>query len=223
MKKLSFLLLSIILFTNSFSLTALADKNLFEVNLDGYQLFVLDDFVGEIDKGKVTPLAKAFLEVLRREQQWVFEPRVYVKGNQGYIHIVKENGLNVLYEIKKIENNWHIVNETQKIVNRIPVPKDLLQQTLVELLVDDITDALNKNGYGRLWYRGSESILSIEKAGSGLDFRVKAQVITFEGAHNPPYGEETMVFLVKSGGEVKLLDFKHRDIPKEENMKLKAK
>ncbi len=40
------------------------------------------------------------------------------------------------------------------------------------------------------------------------DFKIK----TFEGAHNPPYGEHTITFRIK-GNDVKMIHYKHRDIP----------
>lgn len=196
----------------------------FDVNITGYRLYVLDDFVELINEEKVTSLSKIFFEILRREQQWVLEPRVYVKGSLGYVHIVKQNGVNVLYHIKKIHENWTILQEEKKVINRIPVPKELLKEVLIERLVEYIGDAvMDYYGEDRLWYRGNEKILSIEKDKEKFEFYVMVQVITFKGAHNPPYGEETMRFRVKGGGEVQLLDFKHRDITDTELSKLKLR
>jgi len=66
MRKLIMLLLSLIILPNSITFPAHAnsDQTHFDINLDGFTLYVLDNFVEEIDKGKVTPLAKTFLEVL---------------------------------------------------------------------------------------------------------------------------------------------------------------
>ncbi|SFH98263.1 MULTISPECIES: DUF3888 domain-containing protein [unclassified Bacillus (in: firmicutes)] len=214
-----------------FSLTSLVHgeekKNIqdyFDVNINGYRVYVLDDFVELINEGKVTSLTKIFFETLRREQQWVLEPRVYVKGNLGYVHIVKQNGVNVLYHIKKIHENWTILREEKKVINRVPVPKELLKEVLLERLVEYIGGAVQDYyGEGRLWYRGSEKILSIEKDEAEFEFYVIVQVITFKGAHNPPYGEETMTFRVKGGGEVQLMKYKHRDISETELSKLKLR
>ncbi|MEH6891226.1 DUF3888 domain-containing protein [Bacillus sp. JJ864] len=223
---------AIIVFTLfMFSLTSFVhceEKNkvqdYFDVNISGSRLHVLDDFVELINEGKVTSLTKIFFEILRREQQWVLEPRVYVKGNLGYVHIVKQNGVNVLYHIKKVHENWTILREDKKVINRIPVPKELLKEVLIERLVEYIGDAVkNYYGEGRLWYRGSEKILTIEKDKVNFEFYVTVQVITFKGAHNPPYGEETMTFRVKGGGEVQLMDYKHRDLSDTELSKLKLR
>ncbi len=48
------------------------------------------------------------------------------------------------------------------------------------------------------------------------------QIQTFEGAHNPPYGEETIIFRIK-GNEIKPIQYKHRNIPEEELEKLKLR
>ncbi|WP_020061329.1 DUF3888 domain-containing protein [Bacillus sp. 123MFChir2] len=222
----------IIIFTLfMFSLTSFVhgeEKNkvqdYFDVNINGYHLYVLDDFVELINVGKVTSLTKIFFEILRREQQWVLEPRVYVKGNFGYVHIVKQNGVNALYHMKNIHENWTILRKEKKTINRIPVPKELLKEVLIERLVEYIGGAV-KDYYGesRLWYRGSERILSIEKDKASFEFYVIVQVITFKGAHNPPYGEETMTFRVKGGGQVQLMDYKHRDLSDTELSKLKLR
>ncbi|ENQ3106473.1 Protein of unknown function [Bacillus sp. 491mf] len=225
-------LVTIVVFTLfMFSLTSFVHgeekKNIqdyFDVNISGARLYALDDFTELINEGKVTSLTKIFFEILRREQQWVLEPRVYIKENLGYVHIVKQNGVNVLYHIKKIHENWTILREEKKTINRIPVPKELLKEVLIERLVEYIGGAVKDYyGEGRLWYRGSERILSIEKDKVNFEFYVIIQVITFKGAHNPPYGEETMRFRVKGGGEVQLLDFKHRDIIDTELSKLKLR
>lgn len=223
---------AIIVFTLfMFSLTSFVhgeEKNkvqdYFDVNISGSRLYVLDDFVELINVGKVTSLTKIFFGILRREQQWVLEPRVYVKGNLGYVHIVKQNGVNVLYHIKKVHEDWTILREDKKIINRIPVPKELLKEVLIERLVEYIGDAV-KNYYDedRLWYRGNEKILSIEKDKVNFEFYVTVQVMTFKGAHNPPYGEETMTFRVKGGGEVQLMKYEHHDLSDTELYKLKLR
>lgn len=199
-------------------------RDYFDVNLNGYNLYVLDNFVEQIQNDKVTSLAKIFLEILRREQQWVFEPRVYVKETQGYVHIVKKNGLNVIYHIKKENGQWKIINKQEKVFDSIPVPKEYLKEVLIERLLDDIEKAV-ESYYGRkkLWYRGFEQILRIEKDETKFEFYVTVRVTTFEGAHNPPYGEETMTFRIKGGGEVELIDYRHRNSPNEELSKLKVR
>ncbi|MGG1660608.1 DUF3888 domain-containing protein [Brevibacillus sp. NRS-1366] len=197
----------------------------FDVNLNGYGIKVLDDFVLEnINKNKITPLTKIFFELLRREQQWIFEPRLYIKGDKAYVHFVKKNGLNVLYSLKKVNESWEVASVQKKTINRIPVPKDLLQQAFIERMVEPISKAISQYyGSGKLWYRGFEKVLSIEKDETHFIFFVTVQVTTFEGPHNPPYGEETIRFRIKGGGEVEQIGYEHRDITKEELSKIQVR
>lgn len=74
----------------------------------------------------------------------------------------------------------------------------------------------------KLWDRGSEKILEIKKDEINSIFYVTVQIQTFEGAHNPPYGEDTITFRIK-GNDVKTIHYKHRDIPEEELKKLELR
>lgn len=116
---------------------------------------------------------------------------------------------------------WKIVDVKRKKINRIPVPKKLLKEALIERMVDPIYKAVESYyGEPKLWYRGDEKVLTI-KNDEG-DFYVTVQVMTFEGAHGPPYGEETITFEIK-GSHIKVINYKHRDIPKEEWTKLQLR
>ncbi|MDA2026932.1 DUF3888 domain-containing protein [Bacillus albus] len=53
-------------------------------------------------------------------------------------------------------------------------------------------------------------------------FYVTVQIQTFEGAHNPPYGEDTITFRIK-GNEIKSIHYKHRNILEEELKKLQLR
>ena len=77
----------------------------------------------------------------------------------------------------------------------------------------------------KLWYRGFENILEIKKDEVNSIFYVTVQIQTFEGAHNPPYGEDTITFrIIKGkGNDVKTIHYKHRDIPEEELKKLELR
>lgn len=55
----------------------------------------------------------------------------------------------------------------------------------------------------------------IERDETNFNLNGTVQVQTFEGAHNPPYGEETITFQIQDN-QIKVADYKHRDIPKEE-------
>jgi hypothetical protein len=46
----------------------------------------------------------------------------------------------------------------------------------------------------------------------GYSFLLKVQVDTFEGAHNPPYGRETVWLEIYPGG-ISVQKFEHQDVP----------
>jgi hypothetical protein len=74
--------------------------------------------------------------------------------------------------------------------------QDLLKRAFIESMLDQITDAVLEKGTGRLWYRGNEKILEIQRPDPHTitSYTVTIQVTTFEGPHNPPYAYETMTF-----------------------------
>jgi hypothetical protein len=201
--------------------TAQAQTNeYFDIDLTGYEGHVFGSF-NQLGY-EITPLAQLYFRIVEQEQEWIGEPRLYTKGNKGYLHLLKKDGTNVLYQVEKqtsgeLKGMWEVVDVKRKKINRIPVPKPLLQEVLISRLLDPISTVVD-----RPWYRGNEKILKIEKDEHTMTYYVTVQVITFEGAHNPPYGEETITFRVK-GSEVEVLDYKHRDIPKEELGKLKLR
>lgn len=110
----------------------------------------------------------------------------------------------------------------RKKFDRIPVPKTLLKEVLIERLIEPISKAVEEYYEPKLWYRGDEKILNIKKDETDNVYYVTVQVQTFEGAHNPPYGEETITFRI-NGNEINVTDYKHRDIPDEEWTKLKLR
>ncbi len=67
-----------------------------------------------------------------------------------------------------------------------------------------------------------KKILEIKTDKTNNIFYVPVQIQTFEGAHNPPYGEDTITFRIK-GNDVKTIRYKHRDIPEEELKKTRIK
>lgn len=200
-------------------------SNDFNVNLTGYEVYSFGDF-NQIGY-KITPLSHLFLGIIQSEQEWIDEPRFYIKGNKGYFHLWKKDGTNVLYTVEKqtsvdLKGMWKIVDVKKKKINRISVPKELLKETLIERLVGPISKALDTYYEPKLWVRGSEKILKIEKDKQHFSFYVTVQVQTFEGAHNPPYGEETITFKIR-GSQIKVINYKHRDIPEKEWTKLELR
>ncbi|WP_099364108.1 DUF3888 domain-containing protein [Fredinandcohnia onubensis] len=193
----------------------------FNIDLTGYtyESLVSLNQLGD----KITPLMQLYLLVIQLEQEWIDEPRFYTKGNKGYVHLWKKDGTNVLYQVEKRPSGmWEIVDIKRKNIDRIPVPKTLLKEVLIERLIEPISKAVEEYYEPKLWYRGFEKIINIKKDESENVYYVTVQVQTFEGAHNPPYGEETITFQIK-GNEIKVSDYRHRDIPEEKWTKLKLR
>ncbi|WP_050803035.1 MULTISPECIES: DUF3888 domain-containing protein [unclassified Paenibacillus] len=54
-------------------------------------------------------------------------------------------------------------------------------------------------------------VVSLErKTQGGFDFICKVAVTTFEGAHNPPYGDDILTLDI-SGGKIHVIKFEHKD------------
>ncbi|WP_142308291.1 DUF3888 domain-containing protein [Bacillus wiedmannii] len=193
----------------------------FDIDLTGYELYSFGDF-NQLGY-KITPLTQLFLGIVQTEGAWIDEPRLYIKGNKGYFHLWKEDGTNVLYTVEKSGDFWRIIDVKRKKINRIPVPKQFLKEVLINLLLEPISKEV-ENYYKepKLWYRGFEKILEIKTDKTNIIFYVTVQIQTFEGAHNPPYGEDTITFRIK-GNDVKTIHYKHRDIPEEELKKLELR
>lgn len=201
------------------------DSEDFDIDLTGYQLYGFGDF-NQLGY-KITPLAQLYFTIIQLEEEWIDEPLLYIKGNKGYVHLWKKDGTNVLYTVEKqtsgmLKGMWKVIDVKRKKIDRIPVPKTLLKDALIEQLVEPIRKAIETYYKPKLWVRGFEKILKIEKDEHGNDIYITVQVQTFEGAHNPPYGEETITFQIK-GSQIKVVDYKHRDIPKEEWTKLELR
>ncbi|SHF95560.1 DUF3888 domain-containing protein [Ornithinibacillus halophilus] len=193
----------------------------FDIDLSGYELHTIGTF--NQPGGKITPRSQLFFHILERKQEWLDEPRFYTKDKKGYVHLWKKDGTNVLYHVtKKPTGMWEIIDIKRKKIDRIPVSKTHLKEILIEQLVDPISKAIEEHYEPKLWYRGLEKITAIKKVETDNVFYVTVQVQTFEGAHNPPYGEETITFRIK-GDEISVTEYKHRDIPEEEWSKLKLR
>ncbi len=142
----------------------------------------------------------------------------------------EDNNLDELYyfdSLNQLSNNINPISQLSFELNQpdrkkpesIPVTKKQLKNVLIERLIDPISQAIhNYYGEDKLWYRGLEKILQIAEDESDNAFLLTVQVQTFEGAHNPPYGEETITFKI-NGSDIKVVEYKHRDIPKEEWLK----
>lgn len=102
----------------------------------------------------------------------------------------------------------------------INLENKLLHDTLLTTLSPFIRDQLsNYYGYIKQFGLYDAEILSIQREREGgYSFRVKVQIETFEHAHNPPYGKETMTFEINPAG-VKAIDFIHEGDKEEEIVK----
>ena len=99
-------------------------------------------------------------------------------------------------------------NDTNAKQNKIE--NKLLLDTLITLLDPYISEAVEQYyGYHKSYGLYDAKILGIsrEKDG-GFSFKVKVQVNTFEEAHNPPYGKETIILGVEVD-KVKVIKFIH--------------
>lgn len=86
----------------------------------------------------------------------------------------------------------------------------LLYDTLITTLDPSIQkEIIQYYGYPKQYGLYDAKILSITREHEGqFSFIAKVQVTTFEHAHNPPYGKETMTFSISPFG-VKTIRFKH--------------
>src|SRR5699024_3272644 len=109
-------------------------------------------------------------------------------------------------------------NDTYAEQNKIDY--NLLSDTLVTLLNPHIAEAVEHYyGYNKSYGLYDIEILSISREEEGgFRFRVKVQVNTFEAAHNPPYGKETIIFEVAID-KVEVIEFIHKGDEKERKIK----
>lgn len=92
------------------------------------------------------------------------------------------------------------------------ISEDVSEQIILRLLHQPTTSAVDTY-YGERRQYWRQDILRVEKIPQSPYFEVVVQVETFCGAHNPPYGIETMTFYVGILGEVQLVSFDHQDDP----------
>ena len=89
---------------------------------------------------------------------------------------------------------------------------DNSQQVILRFLHQPTTEAINSYyGENRQYWR--QEILCIQKATESPYYKVVLRAETFHGAHNPPYGLETLIFYVGPLGQVQLAGFEHQDEP----------
>lgn len=87
---------------------------------------------------------------------------------------------------------------------------DAAEKVILRLLGDSVTAAVDEyyGGHQQYWQK---EVLSIQKVSESPYYEVVIQVETFFGAHNPPFGLETMTFQIDPVGEVQLAQFHHQN------------
>lgn len=91
--------------------------------------------------------------------------------------------------------------------NEIP---DAAEQVILRLLYRPTTKAI-EDYYGEHKQYWRQEVLNIQKIPESPYWEVVIQAETFHGAHNPPYGLETMTFYIGPFDEVQLISFDHQD------------
>ncbi|MGG4392178.1 DUF3888 domain-containing protein [Priestia megaterium] len=76
---------------------------------------------------------------------------------------------------------------------------------MIKLLAGPISKTINKR-----YYPQTERILDIKRDIENNTIQLTIQVESFEGAHNPPYGLETITFNIPT---TKVINYVHEDIP----------
>ncbi|WP_440895467.1 DUF3888 domain-containing protein [Amphibacillus sp. Q70] len=111
-------------------------------------------------------------------------------------------------------------NEYQEVLNETEIDYQLIYDTLLTALDPYITEEIiNHYGYPKQYGLSDAKILSvIRETEGGFSFQGKVQVTTFEHAHNPPYGIETITFEISPFG-VKVIEFQHEGDEEEKKIK----
>lgn len=184
-------------------------KNYYDVNLNGFsELYTFGDFPFYNDKGQVSPLGKTVLTVLTSDvRQWVKEPRIYVKGDLAYIHAVKLDGMNILFTLKKENDQWKVIKSEEK---KLPTvgSKVILEKAFLRAIGQEILRA-TKTYYGEERLFESERITDITWDENNDKYTITIQIITYEGPMMPPFGFDTITLQIP-GFEV--IRYEHKDI-----------
>ena len=92
------------------------------------------------------------------------------------------------------------------------ISQDASEQVILRLLSQPTTAAVY-DYYGEYRQYWRQEILSIQNVPQSPYYEVLTRVETFYGAHNPPYGLDTMSFYIDPVGTVQLISFDHHDKP----------
>jgi len=87
---------------------------------------------------------------------------------------------------------------------------DAEDQVILRLLYQPTATAV-EDFYGEHRQYWRQEILNVQKVPESPYYEVVIRVETFHGAHNPPYGLETMTFYIGPLDKVQLISFDHQD------------
>jgi hypothetical protein len=94
-----------------------------------------------------------------------------------------------------------------------PEPPSFTDSAIAILLDPYISKAIN-DYYGEptQYALYDAKVVCITRYPFDFVYTVTVAVPTFHGPHNPPYGLETMTFIIKPGGKVTLDKYEHKDV-----------
>lgn len=87
---------------------------------------------------------------------------------------------------------------------------DAEDQIVLRLMHQPIALAV-EDYYGEHRQYWQQEVTDVQKVPESPYYKVVIQVETFHGAHNPPYGLETMTFYIGPLNQVQLISFDHQD------------
>ncbi|WP_212936884.1 DUF3888 domain-containing protein [Bacillus hominis] len=181
----------------------------FDIDLKGVKdIYFFREFPFYNDKGQVSPLGKVVLSVLQGDiWTWVREPRIYVKENIAYMHVVKLDGLNLLYTLKKENNVWKVVKIEKK---KLPTvgSEVILEQAFLRAIGIEILNA-TKTYYGESRLFDSARVIDIVRDEFNDKYDITIQIVTYEGPIMPPYGFDTITLRIPG---FKVIKYEHKDV-----------
>ena len=86
---------------------------------------------------------------------------------------------------------------------------DVAEQVILRLLYHPTAAAVEEY-YGERRQYWRQEVIDVQKIPESPYYKVIIQVETFHGAHNPPYGLETMTFYIGPLDNVQLVNFDHQ-------------
>ena len=86
---------------------------------------------------------------------------------------------------------------------------DAAEQVILRLLYHPTAAAVEEY-YGECRQYWRQEVIDVQKVPESPYYKVIIQVETFFGAHNPPYGLETMTFYIGPLDNVQLVNFDHQ-------------